>query len=159
MTRNNVFPLFGLQGRIKSHSTSTEFRGHYWKLWTMGELLIYQQNSWIWQMISFFSWQNALKTYMPNVWRKPQKANITEGVLKLQFWDIYPLLGAANTTIHSWAGSYQHLACSVQCMFWSAVCRSVTAQCGELQPWSQRKCSGDGGGRAACSTTSFSTPS
>lgn len=106
-------------------------------------------------MVSFFSWQNALKTYMPNVWRKPQKANITEGVLKLQFGDIHPLLGAADTTIHSRAGSCQHLACSVQCMFWSAVCRSVTAQCGELQPWSQRKCSGGGGGRAACSTASL----
>lgn len=41
--KKQLFPSFWTAG--KNQITSYYYRGHYWKMWTMGEHLIYQQNS------------------------------------------------------------------------------------------------------------------
>lgn len=130
--------------RGKSKITSwlpTEFRGHYWNEQWRYSLC----SNRIWRLDPWFSlsWQKYSKTHIPDAQRKPQKASITEGVLKLQFWNIYPLQGAADTTIHSRAGSWQPLAHGIQCMLWSATFKVGHAPVWKkLRQWSQRKCFG-----------------
>lgn len=134
------------------------FRGHYWKVWAVEEHALRINRTGRFDQWFRFSWQKYSKTCIPDAQGKPQKANVTDGVLQLRFWNICPLQGAAHSTSHSRAASQQPLAHSFQCMFWSAICK-VTHQCGESSGSEVRgSASGAGLSSPAFSTTSLSAP-
>lgn len=102
--------------------------------------------------------KHTLKQCIPDAQRKPQKANITEGVLKSRFWniDLYRVLPILQFILEQ--------AVSNPLPTVSSVCsglqlRSVMHQCGESSGSEvRRSASGAGMSSSAFSTAPLSTP-
>lgn len=141
--QEQLFSSFYLQERIKLDPTTTDFRGHYWKLWTMVHSSFNHKID-RFHLTNVLSWKNTQRTSMLNAWRKPQKANINEGVSSYNS-EIFILCWTLPILPFILQQAVANILPAV-----SSVCsglqfgRSVRAQCGELQQWRQRKCSGVG---------------
>lgn len=106
------------------------------------------------------SGQNYSRTYIPDAYRKPQKTNTTEGVLKLQNSETFILCRVLPTLLFIREQAVTNTLPAVSSVRSGLqFLRSVRHQCGK-SPSSEVRGSASGAGlsSSAFSITSFSTP-